>query len=276
MFDLPLDGEFNTDKEGNVIKRRITKWFSWLAFIICGFVCKIAFRYKIINKHYVTDLKDKTGCVIVGNHESYLDAVFMFLSTRPKRCPRIVARENLFVGKSAIVRHILARAGAFPISRDSADRTALKRAAKMLKRKEVVCIMPEGTRRGRGTADLSLHSGFVFIAKMGGDVPIVPCAFRNVGDIKRKGERLRFPKVELEFGEPVYFSDFKQFDKKDRMEICSWYVMRQVFAIKNKCKPQDVDMKALFPNDTDYSDVPEVANFEVHHTTQEILDACKS
>ena len=254
MFDLPLDGEYNTDKQGNPIKKRITHWFSWVAYIIVAFAFKIAFRYSIKGKEKVTNFKDESGCIIVGNHESYLDAAFMFLALRPKCCPRIVARENLFNGKNAFTRQILARAGAFPVSRDSADRTSLKRAVKMLKRKEMVFIMPEGTRRGKGTADLSLHSGFAFIAKMAGDVPIVPCAFRNVGKIKQKGKLPRFPKVTIEFGDPIYLSGFASFEKKDRLQACSWFCMREVFALRDKIPAERVDMHALFPNDNDFSD----------------------
>lgn len=274
MFDLPFDGEFNVDKEGIPIKRRITHWFSWLAFFVLGFVAKVAFRYKVINKRIVTDFKDKRGCIIIANHESYLDAVFAFLGPRPKCCPRIVARETLFEGKPWIARQIIARAGAFPISRETSDRKSLKRAVKMLQRKEMVTIMPEGTRRGRGTADLSLHSGFAFIAKMAGDAPIIPCAFRNVGKIKKKGERLHFPKVEIEYGEPILLSDFDCFEKKDRLAICSWWAMREVFALRDAIKPEQVDMKALFPNDIDYSDVEEVKNLHIHHTTEELLGGC--
>ena len=272
MFDLPLDGEFNVDKQGKVIHRRITHWFSWFAYVIVGFAFKIAFRYSIKNKSKVTNFKDKRGCIIIANHESYLDAAFMFLALRPKCHPRIIAREDLFNGKTAFTRQILTRAGAFPVSRDSADRTSLKRAVKMLKRKEMVFIMPEGTRRGKGTKDIAIHSGFSFIAKMAGDAPIIPCAFRNVGRIKQKGKMMRFPKVEIEFGDPILLSDFDALEKKQRLEACSWYCMREVFAMRDKIDNKDVDMLSLFPDDTDYS--KELSAIKLpHHTTEELAYA---
>ena len=253
MFDLPLNGKPDTDKQGNVIKKRVTHWFGNLAFVIVGLAMKIAFRYKVINKSAIRSFKRKSGCIVIGNHESYLDAAFMFLSPRPSQWIRLMARENLFEN-NRLLGQIFARAGAFPVARDSADRTTLKRAVKMLKRGEVVGIMPEGTRRGKGTAELALHSGFTLIAKMAGDAPIVPCALRNVGKIKRKGERLRFPKVEVEYAEPLYLSDFDDFEKKERLEACAWYAMREVFAIRDKVSPNDVDMKTLFPESFDYSE----------------------
>ena len=272
MFDLPFDCKPAEQNEAGTKHKRITRWFSWFAFIVVGLAFKIAFRYKIINKEKVTDFKGKRGCIIIANHESYLDAAFMFLSLRPKCCPRIIARESLFRGKSFLQRQILSRAGAFPVSRDSADRTSLKRAVKMLKRGEMVYIMPEGTRRGKGSAELSLHSGFSFIAKMAGDSPIIPCAFRNVGKIKEKNKFIRFPKVEIEFGDPLFVSDFNEAEKKDRLPACSWYAMREVFALRDKIDREKVDMKSLFPKDDDYSKI--LSEIEIpHHNAKELAYA---
>lgn len=253
MFDLPLDGKFNVDKNGNVDKRRITHWFGNFAYVVVGLAMKVAFRYSVINKHAIRQFKRKRGCIVVANHESYLDAAFMFLAPRPVQAVRMMAKESLFDKGNGLLAQIFARAGAFPVARDSADRTTLKRAVKMIKRGEIVGIMPEGTRRGKGTTELALHSGFALIAKMANDAPIIPCALRNVGEIKRKGRRVHFPKVEVEFGEPLYLSDFEDFEKKERLEACSWYAMREVFAIRDKVSPNFVDMKALFPKSNDYS-----------------------
>lgn len=272
MFDLPFDCNTNDENDRGKKQKRITRWFSWFAFFVVGLAFKIAFRYRIKNKENVTNFKGRRGCIIIANHESYLDAAFMFLSLRPTCCPRIVARENLFKGKSFLQRQILSRAGAFPVSRNSADRTSLKRAVKMLKRNEMVFIMPEGTRRGKGTAELAIHSGFSFIAKMAGDAPIIPCAFRNVGKIKEKGKMIRFPKVEIEFGDPILLSDFNELEKRDIMPACSWYAMREVFALRDKVDSDKVDMNSLFPKDTDYSEVLSKIKVQ-HHTTSELAYA---
>ena len=254
MFDLPLDGKPNVDREGKVDNSRITHWFGNLAYVLVGVVFKIAFRYSIKNREIIRQFKAKSGCIIIANHESYLDAAFMFLAPRPSQWTRLMARDNLFDKKNKPLDQIFARVGAFPVSRDSADRTTIKRAVKMIKRGEIVGIMPEGTRRGKGTAKLSLHSGFTLIAKMANDAPIVPCALKNVGKIKRKGERLRFPKVEIEFGKPLYLSDFDDFEKKERLQACAWYAMREVFAMRDDIEPNEVDMLSLFPGSVDYKD----------------------
>lgn len=253
MFDMPLDGDLDIDKQGNPINKRITYWFGNLAYVFIGIFCKICWRYKVINKKQLRDLSGKTGAIVIANHSSFMDAPFVYLAARPGQWIRPVAREDLFEVAHGLLGQILSRVGGFPISRDSADRTALKRAVKMVKRKELVGIMPEGTRRGKGSADICIHSGFAFIAKMASDAPVLPMCLRNVDRIKMNGKFLRFPRVEIEFGNPRFLSEFDWVEKSIRLQAFSWYMMREVFALKNKCKREDVNMKELFPNDEDFS-----------------------
>ena len=173
---------------------------------------------------------------------------------RPKQWIRFIGRESLFDNAHGLVGQILSRVGAFPIKRDSADRTAIKRAARMLKNKEVVGILPEGTRRGKGSKAPELHSGAAFIARMG-HAPILPMTVRDAENVKRKGERFRFPKITIEFGSPVLVSDFDFLPKDDRLEACTWYAMRECFALSRFCAPEEVDMRELFPEARDFSEV---------------------
>ena len=122
----------------------------------------------------------------------------------------------------------------------------------MLKRGESVGIFPEGTRRDRGTAAPELHGGAAFIARMG-KAPIVPSSIRNVDAIKRKGERMHFPKVTVVFGAPIYLEDFDFLPKEDRLDAVSWYAMRECYALRDNVSREEVDMKALFPEARDFS-----------------------
>ncbi len=62
----------------------------------------------------------------------------------------------------------------------------------MLKGKEVVGILPEGTRRGKGTKTPEIHAGAAFVARMG-HAPIIPMTVRNAELVKQKGKMIRFP-----------------------------------------------------------------------------------
>ena len=105
-----------------------------------------------------------------------------------------------------------------------------------------------------------LHAGAALVAKMG-HAPILPCTVRNAENIKRKGERVRFPKVSVEFGEPISLDRFDFLPKEQRLEACVWYAMRECFALSRRIPPGEVDMAALFPDSDDYAAVLEGRSF---------------
>ena len=78
---------------------------------------------------------------MVANHTSFLDVAFMYLAARPSQWVRFMGRENLFGNAHGLVGQVLSRAGAFPITRDAAARTDIKRATRMLKSNEIVGIL---------------------------------------------------------------------------------------------------------------------------------------
>lgn len=246
MWDMPLGG---ASKD-----RQIPHLFGNLCYIVLGFLCKVLFRYRVDGRENIRNLHGKAGCVLVGNHTSFLDVVMFFLACRPVQWVRFLGRDSLFGKCGGLLGQAISRVGAIPVKRDSADRTAVKRAATMLKRGELVGIYPEGTRRGKGSQTPSLHSGAAFIARMG-HAPIVPATVRNAEYVKQKGKFLRFPKITVEFGEPIEVSSFDFLPKEVRLEACTWYAMRECFALSRKCAPEAVDMVELFPNDRDFTAV---------------------
>ncbi len=246
MWDMPLGGD-SPDKQ-------IPHWFGNLAYVIVGAICKICWRYRVDGRENLRAFKDKSGAVIVCNHTSYLDVAFVYLAARPSQWVRLLGRDTLFEVANGFLGQMLSRVGAFPIKRDSSDRTAIKRAARDLKNKELVGIFPEGTRRGKSSTEPKLHSGAAFIAKMG-HAPLLPMTVRNVGMVKQKGKMLiRFPKITVEYGKPVLLSDFDDLPKGERLEGCTWYVMRECFALYYQIEPDQVDMAGLFPDAKDYTE----------------------
>ncbi|MDR2716420.1 MAG: 1-acyl-sn-glycerol-3-phosphate acyltransferase, partial [Coriobacteriaceae bacterium] len=149
------------------------------------------------------------------------------------------------------------------------DLVAIRRAARMLNNCEAVGMFPEGTRRGKGSQEPDLHAGAALIARMG-KAPILPMTVRNAEHIKQKGKFLRFPQVTIEYGCPVLLEDFDFLPKEDRLGACSWYAMRECFALSFLCPPEEVAMRELFPQAKDYTAV-----FEKHavprHTTEELV-----
>ena len=74
----------------------------------------------------------------------------------------------------------------------------------------------------------------------------------------------------MEYGSPVLLSDFDFVEKADRLEACSWYVMRECFALFRRTAPEQVDMAELFPDTRDYA--PLFAEHPIpRRTTAEVL-----
>lgn len=250
LWDAPMDKRA-ARAAGN---KGIPLWFAYLVCAVVGTIFRVAFRMQVTGRQHIRGLEGKRGAVVIGNHVSYLDVVFMFLSVRPGQWLRMVARDDLFAAGGGALGWAMSHVGAFPIKRDTADRSAVKRAVRMVKSGELVGIMPEGTRRGKSGRTPELHAGVALIAKMG-HAPIVPMTVREVENIKRRGQRLRFPKVTVEFGNPILVSDFDFLPKEDRLDACAWYAMREVFAMNRRVAPEAVDMRELFPNARDFSEV---------------------
>jgi hypothetical protein len=76
----------------------------------------------------------------------------------------------------------------------------------------------------------------------------------------------------VEYGDPVLLQDFDFLPKADRLEACTWFVLRECYALFYEIPPEEVDMVALFPDERDYTSV-----FAEHpiprQTTQEAIKA---
>ena len=220
--------------------------------IVWGALCvafKPCFRFSARGIDQVRQFKGKSGVLIVCDHVSYSDPIFHYLVLRTAQWPRFMAKSDIMSGFPG---WFLGMHGAFPVDRDSADLSAIKRAVRYLKDGEVVALFPEGTRRGKGNVTLRIHAGASLIARMA-KVPVVPSTVLGVERIKVKGERLRFPKVTVCYGEPLHLEDFQWIPKPKRMEAFSWYAMRECHALRQGVPAQQVDMAALFPLDLDFT-----------------------
>lgn len=244
MWDRPIGGE-SKEKE-------IPHWCGNIIYVIVGFLCKLVCRYKVSGRQNIRNLKGQSGVVLVCNHTSILDAAFLYCAVRPSQWPRLIGRDDLF--KPGLGGQLMARVGAFPIKRDAADRSAVKRAARMLKNKEIIAIFPEGTRRNKGSQKPEIHGGCALMARMG-KAPIVPMTIRGADKVKVKGEFFfHWPTVTIEFGKPIYVDSFDFLPKADRLEGCTWYALRECYALSARTSAERVDMPELFPDAKDYTD----------------------
>lgn len=261
MWDMPLGG--------TSLEKEIPHWSGNIIYGAVAAVCKLFWRYSVSGRETLRAFNKQHGCLIVANHTSFFDVVFMFLAARPAQWVRFIGRDSLFSNAGGLLGQLLSRAGAIPISRDTADRTAIKRAVRHLKDNELVGILPEGTRRGKSDREPELHAGVALIARMA-KVPILPMTVRNAEKIKQKGKWVSFPKVTIEYGKPILLDDFDFLPKPERLEACTWYVMRESFALFYQIPPEDVDMVSLFPKAKDYKQVF-IEHPLMEHTAEEAI-----
>lgn len=137
--------------------------------------------------------------IITPNHFSNMDHFFCGVYLR--RHMRFMAKSQLF-GQSRILDYIFRIGGVFPVRRGHHDEEAFITAHSILDRGGCVLMYIEGGRsRSRdlgeakpGVGRLALESG----------VPVIPVAIHGSQGV-RGWKHLRFPKVTVQFGEPVTF-----------------------------------------------------------------------
>ena len=245
MWDMPFDPVVLPEE------KHVPRWFTWLTIILTWLIQFVAFRTSSTHKERPRAYRGK-GLVMVCNHACYVDPYLVILKTMPHTWVRFMAKDDMFDNGGGLGGQCMSRAGAFPVKRDAADRTSIKRAVKHLKNGEIVALFPEGTRRDKCEYVASLHFGGAFIANMAG-VPIMPVGISNNDKVYQNG-RIHLPHITVHFGEAVRVDDFDFLPRKERLEACMWFCMRESHAMSFGVAPEEVDMVALYPDSPDYTE----------------------
>jgi 1-acyl-sn-glycerol-3-phosphate acyltransferase len=175
-------------------RTRDPDWVYGFVRIVTTVISLLFYRLRSIGAENVP----ASGPVILApNHFSNLDHFFAGIYLR--RQIRFMAKSQLF-GGNAVLTYIFSHGGVFPIRRGHHDEEAFKTAHAIFDRGGCILIYAEGGRsRTGGLGDprpgvgrLALESG----------VPVVPVAIHGSLGV-RKWRRLRFPKVTVQFGEPM-------------------------------------------------------------------------
>jgi len=155
--------------------------------------------------------------ILAPNHFSQMDHFFAGVYIRRKL--QFMAKSQLY--GNPVLDYILRVGGAFPVRRGHHDEEAFETAHAVLARGGCVCMYCEGgrSRTGRfgepkpGVGRLALEAG----------VPVVPVAIH--GSLAVRGwRRLRFPKVTVQYGEPLRFDVVEAPTKAQQFDVA-----REVF-----------------------------------------------
>lgn len=170
---------------------------------------------------------DRTdGFIIAPNHVTEFDPLFIAMAS--KRLFYYIAKAELF--KNPILNKAIRSMNAFPVVRGVGDKTALNFAIEIVKRGEVLCIFPEGTRSPDGTPKKG-KSGVGYIARRTG-ADIIPTAI-YMEDKDKKGS-----KVIVKFGEAFKYSDmgFTDDGKTSENKAVAKKTMEKIIALWEECK----------------------------------------
>jgi len=136
--------------------------------------------------------------VIVSNHQSYLDP--LFVGAALPRKTRYMAMHSLFFYRP--ISMLLRFYGAFPVVWPNADVSAFRPCLRYLRAGELVLMFPEGERSPDGRL-LEFFHGFARIASHG-EVPIVPVTIDGAIRVWPRSARWPRPaKVRVTFHPPL-------------------------------------------------------------------------
>ncbi len=158
-------------------------------------VCVGYTRARVIGKHNIP----KSGPFLLAPiHRSNIDTPL---------AAAVTSRRMRFMGKDSIwkfkpIGWVISSLGAFPVTRGSADREALKRCISVLESGEPLVLFPEGTRQS-GPIVQPLFDGAAYVAVKAG-VPIIPVGIGGSEGVMPKGSKMIYPrKCVLVVGEPI-------------------------------------------------------------------------
>ena len=184
-----------TKLAGNSLPSRI------FYFVIRGLVVLVVggwTRVRVVGRHNIP----RSGPFLLAPiHRSNIDTPL---------AAAVTSRRMRFMGKDSLWKFgplgwIISALGAFPVSRGTADREALKRCIAVLEAGETLVLFPEGTRQS-GPVVQPLFDGAAYVAVKAG-APIIPVGIGGSERVMPKGSRMLYPrKCVVVVGEPIVAS----------------------------------------------------------------------
>jgi 1-acyl-sn-glycerol-3-phosphate acyltransferase len=176
----------------------------------------LIYRARCIDSHYIPA---DGPAIVAPNHFSFLDHFFVAVFLRRK--VQFMAKSQLF---KRPLQFVFTHGGVFPVRRGHHDEEGFISAHAVLARGGIVVMYPEAgrSRSGElgkprpGLGRLALESG----------APVVPTAIAG-SERARNWKRLQFPKVTVQYGEPLRFEKVEE-PTKEQAQAASEIVFERV------------------------------------------------
>lgn len=174
--------------------RRSHLLYRFVRFVVCGLTALYT-RMSIDGRDR---LPETGGYVFAPVHRSYIDTPISGWVSR--RRLRFMGKDSMW--KYSSIGRVFSALGAFPVSRGTTDREALKRCIEVLQGGEPLVLYPEGERKD-GPVIQPLFDGATFVAAKAG-VPIIPVGIGGSAKVMPRTAKFVFPhKVHVIVGEPI-------------------------------------------------------------------------
>jgi 1-acyl-sn-glycerol-3-phosphate acyltransferase len=193
VYKDPRPAEYFTQFHASA--RKGSTWMYGIARVVLTLPTLLIYRVRAIG---VKNVPREGALVLAPNHFSQMDHFFAGVYLRRKI--RFMAKSQMF--GPPVLTYVYKHGGVFPVRRGHHDEEAFKTAYELLDQGEMLLVYAEGGR-SRSTEMGEPKPGIGRIALESG-APIVPVAIHGSARV-RGWKRLRFPKVTIEFGEPLSF-----------------------------------------------------------------------
>jgi 1-acyl-sn-glycerol-3-phosphate acyltransferase len=176
--------------------RARTREPNWVYELVRVFTSLYAYTFLRARALAVENVPGVGGVILAPNHFSFMDHFLMGCYIRRK--VRFMAKSQLF---KAPMQEIYSRGGVFPVRRGARDDDTFVTAETILARGGAITMYCEGGRSRTGRVSEHAKPGIGRLALESG-APIVPIAIYGSSRV-RNWKRLQFPKVTIQYGEPV-------------------------------------------------------------------------
>jgi 1-acyl-sn-glycerol-3-phosphate acyltransferase len=205
----------------------------WLLKYTVGSAAKLIYRPEVAGREH---LPESGAALLVGNHPSFSDSVF--LSAVVRRKVVYIAKLEYFTGKGLkgwLRRMMVGGMGHIPVDRTGGRKAAssLGSAQDVLEQGGLVCMYPEGTRppddrlyRGKtGAARIALATG----------VPVIPVAMLNTHQIQPPGKLIpRVMRARMAVGAPIDLTPFRKLPPGVAPRALTDEIMRRIQALSGQ------------------------------------------
>lgn len=191
--------------------RKGVGWTYTFVRIIVSLPTLLIYRVRVKGRENVP----KSGALILApNHFSQMDHFIAGVYLRRKI--RFMAKSQLF--GPPVLTYIYKHGGVFPVRRGHHDEVAMETARILVDQGEMLLVYAEGGRSRSGQLG-EPKPGIGRIALETG-APIVPVCIHG-SERARQWKRLRFPKVTVQFGEPLSFPVEEAPSRERQLEVAT-------------------------------------------------------